>query len=56
MTETTNICQNCQNKSNMKGLNPPIIYNYQIFNCLIFPLEEVKNMKNNNLMQNNNYL
>ena len=40
----------------MQGLSPPIIYNYQIFNCLIFPLEEVKNMKNNNLMQNNNYL
>ena len=45
MTETTNICQNCQNKSNMQGSNPPICYNYQIFNCLIFPLEEVKNEK-----------
>ena len=33
----------------------PICYNYGIFNCLIFPLEEVKNLKNNN-MRNNNYM
>ena len=26
----------------------PVCYNYGIFNCLIFPLEEIKNMKNNN--------
>ena len=53
--ETTNICQNCQYNYNAKGLNNPICYNYQIFNCLIFPLEEVKNMKNsmNSTMMNN---
>ena len=49
---------NCKNNYNSKGLNNPICYNYQIFNCLIFPLEEVKNMKNNsnqyNDIQNNN--
>ena len=56
ITETTNICQNCQKNNNMQGLIPPICYNYQIFNCLIFPLEEVKNIRNNKLMKNNNYL
>ena len=36
-------------------MNYPICYNYQIFNLLIFPLEEVKNMKNkNNSNMNNN--
>ena len=54
ITETTNECINCKNNYNSKGLQNPICYNYQIFNCLIFPLEEVKNMKNNS-MQNNNY-
>ena len=34
----------------------PICYNYQIFNCLIFPLEEIKNMKYNNNNQFNNFL
>ena len=29
------------------------MYNYQLFNCLIFPLEEVKKMKNNALINNN---
>ena len=45
--ENTNICQNCKNNFNSQGKINPICYNYQIFNCLIFPLEEVKNMKNN---------
>ena len=49
--ETTNECLNCKNIYNIKGLNSPICYNYGIFNCLIFPLEEIKNFKNNN----NNY-
>ena len=55
-TETTNDCINCKNIYNSKGMQNPICYNYQIFNCLIFPLEEVKNMKNNNSDQyiNNN--
>jgi len=52
-TETTNECINCRNKYNSQGIKNPICYNYGIFNCLIFPLEEVKNMKNNS-MQNNN--
>ena len=46
-TETTNICINCKNIYNSQGIQSPVCYNYQIFNCLIFPLEEVKNMKNN---------
>ena len=45
--ETTNECLNCKYIYNSQGLNNPICYNYGIFNCLIFPLEEVKNMKNN---------
>ena len=53
--ETTNECLNCKNIYNSQGYNNPICYNYGIFNCLIFPLEEVKNMKNNS-MQNNNYI
>ena len=48
--EITNECLYCKNIYNAQGLNSPICYNYGIFNCLIFPLEEVKNMKN---MQNN---
>ena len=55
-TETTNICVNCQYNYNSKGLNNPICYNYQIFNCLIFPLEEIKNWRNtqNSYMNMNN--
>ena len=55
ITETTNECINCKNNYNFRGLQNPICYNYQIFNCLIFPLEEVKNMKNNS-MANNNFI
>ena len=52
-TETTNECLYCKNIYNSQGMNNPICYNYGIFNCLIFPLEEVKNMKN--LQMNNNF-
>ena len=45
--ETTNECQYCKYFFNSQGQMNPICYNYQIFNCLIFPLEEVKKMKNN---------
>ena len=51
--ETTNECLNCKSQYKLKGLNNPICYNYGIFNCLIFPLEEVKNMKNNSFNKNN---
>ena len=54
-TETTNECLYCKNNYNSKGYPGPICYNYGLFNCLIFPLEEVKNMKNN-AIQNNNIL
>ena len=50
--ETTNVCLYCKNTYNSKGLANPICYNYGIFNVLIFPLEEVKNMKIN-MGQNN---
>ena len=54
-TETTNECLYCKNVYNSKGLQHPICYNYGIFNCLIFPLEEVKNMRNNSMQYNNNF-
>ena len=53
-TETTNECLYCKNFYNSNGQSNPICYNYGLFNCLIFPLEEVKNMKYNNNMINNN--
>ena len=52
--ETNTICMFCKKNYNSKGLNNPICYNIGIFNCLIFPLEEVKNMKNNSMK--NNYI
>ena len=52
--ETTNICVNCKNIYNSNGRNCPICYNYGIFNCLIFPLEEVKNMRNKQMGYYNN--
>ena len=52
--ETTNECLNCKNIYNMNGLSNPICYNYGIFNCIIFPLEEVKNLKNINIQNNLN--
>ena len=52
INETNTICLNCKNNFNSKGIKEPICYNYGIFNCLIFPLEEVKKMKIQ-LMQNN---
>ena len=42
-----------KNKFNLQGCSNPICYNYGIFNCLIFPLEEVKKMKNNSMIYNN---
>ena len=45
--EMKNVCLNCKNNYNSKGLANPISYNYWIFNCIIIPLEEVKKMKNN---------
>ena len=46
--ETTNVCLFCKNQYNSLNQMNPVCYNYGIFNCLIFPLEEIKNMKNNN--------
>jgi ubiquitin C-terminal hydrolase len=54
--ETTNECLNCKYKYESQGIQNPICYNYGIFNCLIFPLEEVKKMKNNNYNNKNVYI
>ena len=53
--ETLNGCLNCKNNFNIRGMNMPLCYNYEIFNCIIFPLEGVKNMKNNSMQYNNNF-
>ena len=52
--ETTNECLNCKAIYSSQGYNHPICYNYGLFNCLIFPLEEVKKMKYNNIQNNQN--
>ncbi len=44
--ETKNECLNCKNINDMKGLINPVCYNYGLFYCLIFPLEEIKNLEN----------
>ena len=50
--ETTTVCLNCKNYFNSRNSQNPICYNYGIFNLLIFPLEEVKNMINNQSLMN----
>ena len=47
INQTTNICLYCKNLFSSKGQNYPIAYNYGIFNCIIFPLPEVKSFANN---------
>ena len=56
LNETKSECLNCKNNYKNQGLyNNSISYNYIIFNCLIFPLEEVNNFRlNNNKFNNNN--
>ena len=51
--ENTNICLFCKNNYSSKGKLYPICYNYQIFNSFIFPLEEIRKMKNENNKINN---
>ena len=51
--ETTNTCLYCKNYYMQRNMNYPICYNYGIFNVLIFPLEEVKNMRNSMNRMNN---
>ena len=41
-------CLYCKNNSLNQGKSTPKLYNYRIFNYLIFPLEEIKRIKNNN--------
>ena len=51
--ETTTECLNCKKIYNSSNLNNPICYNYNIFNNLEFPLEEIKITKNNAMQHNN---
>ena len=51
--ETTNVCLFCKNNYNLQGKNYPICYNYGIFNCIILPLQEVNNMKKNEIQFSN---
>ena len=50
--ESTNVCLFCKKNYSDKRKPYPICYNYQIFNCLIFPLEEIRKYKNENNMGN----
>ena len=52
--ETTNECLYCKNNYNSKRSYDFICYNYGIFYCLIFPLEEVKNFMKSNTMKEDN--
>ena len=47
----TNKCPNCKNNNNSQSLEDEQIY-YNKFNCLIFPLEEVRKMKSNSNQYN----
>jgi len=44
--ETTEECLNCNKKANLE--NKILSYNYEMFNCLVFPLDEIKNEINSN--------
>ena len=44
--ETTEECLNCNNNVNLE--NKIICYNYEMFNCLVFPLDGIKNEINSN--------
>ena len=44
--ETTEECLNCNKKANLE--NKILCYNYEMFNCLVFPLDEIKNEINSN--------
>ena len=48
ISESTNICLFCKDNFNKKGKSVPICYNYMIFNCIIFPLQKFKLMKEEN--------
>ena len=51
--ENTNICLFCKNNYNSQNLGDPVSYNYEVFNYLIFSLEEVYNSKKNSNQNNN---
>ena len=52
VNETKSICLNCKTAFSQKGLNIPICYDFGNFYFLSFPLEEIRNMKMNNCMNN----
>jgi len=54
--ETSNVCRICNHLYNEKAQKISKSYNYEIFNCLTFPLEEIKKMKNKNNNLQNNYI
>ena len=53
--ETVTECVNCKQRNLMNGItNPLYLYNFQIINFIIFPLEEIRKMKSsiNNIYLN----
>ena len=49
--ENKSLCLGCEKKCG--GINLPIKYNFQTFNFLILPLEQIRIFKNNNNLMNN---
>ena len=49
--ESKFLCLGCAKR--FQGFNPPFKYNFQTFNFLIFPLEEIRIFKSKNNMMNN---
>jgi len=54
ITEKINVCLYCKKLFSRQGQNFQIAYNYEIFNFLIFPLEKVKDFRNNKNCDNSN--
>ena len=54
ITETKTECLSCKQKNQMNNIfNPVYTYNFQIFNFIIFPLEEIRKTKS--IINNFNY-
>ena len=53
VTEHVSECLICKKKNKAKGLKYKYKYNFQYINCIIFPLENVRNYRNNKFMQMN---
>jgi ubiquitin C-terminal hydrolase len=53
VNESITLCKSCQFKYNSMNMKAPLLYNYETFNMINFPLEEVRLFRNNRDIQNN---